>query len=289
MASRRNTFTTAFARRRWMLYLSLVMLLAVVVCGIFAPYLAPNDPNFVDFSHKLQSPSLNYPLGTDQLGRCLFSRLLYGTRVSLGLALLIVAACLLSGLLVGCLSGYAGGWIDNVIMRACDAVLAFPSLILAISLIAVWGTGWKQMAIALVIVQTVYYARFVRGLVMNLKQQTYVTAARVSGTNPVRILMRHIVPNMLPPLLVVVTLEIGWVIMDIYALSFIGLGIQAPTAEWGAMINDGKSFIRSHPRLMIAPGAVIFIMVALLNLVSDAFSEHKGFGSPLRRKTKASA
>ncbi|WP_407643490.1 ABC transporter permease [Cohnella endophytica] len=270
-----------------MLYLSLSVLLAVVVCGIFAPYLAPHDPSFVDFSHKLESPSWDYPLGTDQLGRCLFSRLLYGTRVSLGLALLIVVACLLSGLLIGCLSGYSGGWIDHAVMRVCDAVLAFPSLILAISLIAVWGAGWKQMAIALVIVQTVYYARFVRGLVINLKQQTYVTAARVCGTNPVRILMRHIVPNMLPPLLVVVTLEIGWVIMDISALSFIGLGIQAPTAEWGAMINEGKSFIRSHPRLMIAPGAMIFVMVALLNLVSDAFGENKGFGSPLRRKSKS--
>ncbi|WP_246120454.1 ABC transporter permease [Cohnella terricola] len=274
-------------RRRWVLIVSLSLLLAVVICGVLAPYLAPHDPNIVDLTHKLEGPSLTYPLGTDQLGRCLFSRLLYGTRVSLSLALVIVVACLIVGIVIGCLSGYAGGWIDNLIMRANDAILAFPSLILAIALIAIWGAGWKQMAIALVIVQAAYYVRFVRGLVISLKQQSYITAARVSGTNAYRMMIRHIIPNMLPPLLVVVTLEIGWVIMDISALSFVGLGVQAPTAEWGAMINEGKSFIRSHPRLMIAPGILIFIMVALLNLISDAVTEKKGLGSPLRRKREA--
>nr|WP_284237891.1 ABC transporter permease subunit [Paenibacillus glycanilyticus] len=258
----------------------------IVVSGLLAPWLAPHDPNLVDLSHKLQSPSFSYPLGTDQLGRCLFSRILYGTRVSLSLAMVIVLASLGVGLVIGCLSGYAGGWVDHLFMRASDAVLAFPSLILAIALIAVWGAGWKQMAIALVIILAVYYVRFVRGLVHSIKTETYILAAKVSGTSPYRMMVRHIIPNIVPPLLVVVTLEVGWVIMDISALSFVGLGVQAPTAEWGAMINDGKSFIRSHPRLMIAPGVLIFIMVALLNLISDSFSESKGFGSPLRRKLK---
>ncbi|MBB6674677.1 ABC transporter permease [Cohnella nanjingensis] len=276
------------ARRRWALILALALLLAIVVCGLLAPYLAPHDPNLVDFAHKLEGPSSDYPLGTDQLGRCLLSRLLYGTQVSLGLALLIVSSCLVLGLAIGFLAGYAGGIVDSLVMRACDAILAFPSLILAISLIAVWGAGWKQMAVALIIVQTVYYARFVRGLVNQLKQQTYIVAARVSGTSPFRMMSRHIVPNLLPPLLVVVSLEIGWVIMDISALSFVGLGVQAPMAEWGAMINEGKSFIRSHPRLMIAPGAMIFILVALLNVVGDAVGERKGAGSPLRKKAKTS-
>ncbi|MCD9020930.1 ABC transporter permease subunit [Cohnella sp. NL03-T5] len=258
----------------------------IVLSGLFAPQLAPNDPNFVDLIHKLEGPSTQFPLGTDQLGRCLFSRLLYGTRISLSLALLIVTSCLAVGLVIGSAAGYIGGKIDSLIMRICDAILAIPSLILAISLIAVWGAGWKQMAIALIIVQSVYYARFIRGMVRNIKQQNYVTAARIAGTSPLRMMTRHIIPNLLPPLFIVVTLEIGWVIMDISALSFIGLGVQSPTPEWGAMINDGKSLLRSHPRLMIVPGLMIFCMVALLNLLGEFLGERKGFTKSIRKMAK---
>ncbi|WP_409347153.1 ABC transporter permease [Paenibacillus sp. MBLB4367] len=274
------------AGRQKLIVVCILLLLVIVLAGLLAPVLAPNDPNLVDLTHKLEGPSSQYPLGTDQLGRCVLSRLLYGTQVSLSLALLIATACLIIGLALGCLAGYAGGKIDSLVMRACDAVLAIPSLILAISLIAIWGAGWKQMAVALIIVQSVYYARFIRGIVNNLKQQTYIVAARVCGTPPLRMIVRHIIPNLLPPLLIVVTLEIGWVIMDISALSFIGLGVQSPTPEWGAMINEGKSSIRSHPRLMIAPGLMIFGMVALLNTLGEALGEKKGITKSLRKMAK---
>ncbi|WP_188991525.1 ABC transporter permease [Paenibacillus nasutitermitis] len=260
-----------------------LLLSAIVLAGLCAPFLAPHDPEFVDLTNKLADPSTEFPLGTDQLGRCVLSRLLYGTQVSLSLALLIVGSCLLIGLVIGCLAGYAGGKTDSLVMRCCDAILAIPSLILAISLIAIWGAGWKQMAIALVVVQSVYYARFIRGLVSNLRQQTYIIAARVSGTSPFRLITRHIIPNLLPSLLTVVTLEIGWVIMDISALSFIGLGVQSPTPEWGAMINEGKSFIRSHPRLILTPGFVIFCVVALLNLLGEMLGEKKGMVKSFRK------
>ncbi|MCY9589897.1 nickel ABC transporter permease subunit NikC [Paenibacillus chitinolyticus] len=269
--------------RQRILFICLFFLSVIVLAGLFAPLLAPHDPNFVDLANKLKGPSAEYPLGTDHMGRCVLSRLLYGTRVSLSLALLIVSFCLLIGLVIGSLAGYAGGKLDSLIMRCCDAILAIPALILAISLIAIWGAGWKQMAIALIVVQSVYYARFIRGLVFNLKKQTFIVAARVSGTSPWRMIVRHIIPNLLPPLLTVVTLEIGWVIMDISALSFIGLGVQSPTPEWGAMINEGKSFIGTHPRLMIAPGFIIFCMVALLNLLGEAFNDKKGLVRSFRK------
>ncbi|WP_051775942.1 ABC transporter permease [Paenibacillus tyrfis] len=277
----RNRFG-ATGRHRLILICA-ILLSAIVLAGLLASLLAPNDPNLVDLTHKLEGPSGKFPLGTDQLGRCILSRLLYGTQVSLSLALLIVSSCLAIGLVIGSLAGYVGGKLDNLIMRCCDAILAFPALILAISLIAIWGAGWQQMAIALIMVQSIYYVRFIRGLVCHLKQQTYIVAARVSGTSPLRMMSRHIIPSLIPPLLTVVTLEIGWVIMDISALSFIGLGVQSPTSEWGAMINEGKSFIRSHPRLMIVPGLLIFCMVALLNLLGEALDEKKGFVKSFRK------
>ncbi|WP_369417973.1 ABC transporter permease [Cohnella mopanensis] len=268
------------------LSICMVLISIIVLSGLLAPLIAPNDPNFVDLMHKLEGPSKQFPLGTDQLGRCLLSRLLYGTRVSLSLALLIVTSCLVIGTIIGCFAGYIGGKVDGLVMRICDAILAIPSLILAISLIAIWGAGWKQMAVALIIVQSVYYARFIRGLVKNIKQQTYITAAKIAGTSTLRLMTRHIIPNLLPPLFIVVTLEIGWVIMDISALSFIGLGVQSPTPEWGAMINEGKSFLRSHPRLMIVPGVMIFCMVAILNLLGEALSERKGLSRLLPKWAK---
>ena len=143
------------------------------------------------------------------------------------------------------------------------------------------------MAIALIIVQSVYYGRFIRGLVRDLKKQNYIVAAKICGTSTFQILIRHIIPNLMPSLIVVVTLEIGWVIMDISALSFIGLGVQSPTPEWGAMINEGKSFLRSEPRLMIVPGLMIFAMVSLLNVLGEALSEKKGYTKSIRKLAKA--
>ncbi|WP_425423355.1 ABC transporter permease subunit [Shimazuella kribbensis] len=262
------------------------LLALITLAGIFAPFLAPHDPNLVDLSHKLNSPSLEFPLGTDQLGRCVLSRLLYGTRVTLSLTLLIVASCVAIALIIGSIAGYVGGLIDNILMRVCDTILSFPSFILAICLISIWGVGWQQMVFVLITIQSVYYTRFIRGLVTNLRQQNYILAAKVCGSSPFLIMIRHIIPNLLSPLVIVVTLEIGWVIMDISALSFIGLGVQSPTPEWGAMINEGKSFLLSHPRLLLAPGIMIFCVVALFNLLGETLGGKKGTTKSIRKSKK---
>ncbi len=244
--------------------------------ALFAPWIAPNDPIAVDIVNKLQPPSLEYPLGTDQLGRCNLSRILYGARISLGFAILIFISSILIGLIVGTFSGYKGGLVDQVLMRFCDGVMAFPSLILVLGLVGIFGPGLTQVIIAIMLVQWVYYARMFRGMVLSLKEQNFIAAARVSGSSQWKIIKNHIVPNILPPLVVMGTLEMGWAIMDISAMSFLGLGVQAPTPEWGAMINEGKSFIRTNPELMIYPGLFIMAVIVTFNLLGEALSERYG-------------
>ncbi|MCM3162381.1 nickel ABC transporter permease subunit NikC [Metabacillus litoralis] len=244
--------------------------------AIFAPWIAPNDPIAVNIVNKLQAPSWEYPLGTDQLGRCNLSRILYGARISLGFALLIFISSILIGLVVGTFSGYKGGWIDHVLMRFCDGVMAFPNLILVLGLVGIFGPGLTQVIIAIMLVQWVYYARMFRGMVLSLKEQNFIAAAKVSGSSQWKIIKNHIVPNVLPPLVVMGTLEMGWAIMDISAMSFLGLGVQAPTPEWGAMIHEGKSYIRTNPELMLYPGLFIMVVIVTFNLLGEALSERYG-------------
>ncbi|MFV2047713.1 MULTISPECIES: nickel ABC transporter permease subunit NikC [Bacillaceae] len=244
--------------------------------AIFAPWIAPNDPIAVNIVNKLQPPSWEYPLGTDQLGRCNLSRILYGARISLGFAILIFISSILIGLIVGTFSGYKGGWIDHVLMRFCDGVMAFPNLILVLGLVGIFGPGLTQVIIAIMLVQWVYYARMFRGMVLSLKEQNFIAAAKVSGSSQWKIIKNHIVPNVLPPLVVMGTLEMGWAIMDISAMSFLGLGVQAPTPEWGAMIHEGKSYIRTNPELMLYPGLFIMVVIITFNLLGEALSERYG-------------
>ncbi|AQX56494.1 nickel ABC transporter permease subunit NikC [Priestia flexa] len=253
-----------------------IILGILFITAIFAPFIAPNDPISVNLAHKLQSPSFEYPLGTDHLGRCTFSRLLYGARISLGFATLIFVSSLVIGLLVGAFSGYKGGWIDQFLMRLCDGIMAFPSLILVLGLVGILGPGLSQVVFALILVQWAYYARMFRGMVLSLKEQNFIAAAKVSGSSQWKIIRKHIIPNVLPPLAVMGTLEMGWAIMDISAMSFLGLGVQPPTPEWGAMIHEGKSYIRTNPELMLYPGLAIMLVVVTFNLLGEALSERYG-------------
>lgn len=250
-----------------------VMLVTLFLLAIFAPWVAPHDPVAVQLTNKLQPPSWAYPFGTDHLGRCTFSRVLYGARISLGFAALIFVSALGIGFIVGMIAGYKGGWVDYVLMRICDGVAAFPSLLLALGFVGIMGPGLKQVILALILVQWVYYARIIRGMVLSLKEQQYITAARISGSSQWTIIKKHMVPNVLPPLAVLGTLEIGWAIMDISAMSFLGLGVQPPTPEWGAMIHEGKSYIRTNPELMIYPGLMIMLAVVSFNVVGEALSD----------------
>ncbi|MBT2734589.1 nickel ABC transporter permease subunit NikC [Bacillus sp. ISL-7] len=253
-----------------------IVLGILFIITLLAPWIAPNDPIAVNLVYKLQPPSWEFPLGTDHLGRCNLSRLLYGGRISLGFAMLIFISSLTIGLIIGTFSGYKGGWVDQVLMRFCDGVMAFPSLILILGLVGIFGPGLSQVILALMLVQWVYYARMFRGMVLSLKEQNFIAAAKISGSSQGKIIKNHIVPNVLPPLVVMGTLEMGWAIMDISAMSFLGLGVQPPTAEWGAMIHEGKSYIRTNPELMLFPGLMIMLVIVNFNLLGEALSERYG-------------
>lgn len=253
-----------------------VILAVLFLLSIMAPWIAPHDPVQVNLAIKLQSPSWDYPLGTDQLGRCNLSRLLYGSRISLGFASLIFISSLLIGLLIGTFAGYKGGIIDQVLMRFCEGVMAFPTLVLVLGLVGIFGPGLPQVILAMIMVQWVYYARMFRGMVLSLRERNFITAAKISGSSQWTIIRRHIVPNVLPPIVVMGTLEIGWAIMDIAAMSFLGLGVQPPSPEWGSMIHEGKSYIRSNPELMLYPGIMILIIVVIFNILGEALSERFG-------------
>ncbi|MDN7245537.1 nickel ABC transporter permease subunit NikC [Planococcus shenhongbingii] len=261
------------AKKQPAIILCSVILLAFFLAAILAPWISPHDPIQVNLALKLIPPSLDYPLGTDHLGRCNLSRLLYGSRVSLGFASLIFIASLGFGLLVGTVAGYRGGLVDSILMRFCEGVMAFPNLVLVLGIVGLLGPGLWQMVLALMMVQWVYYARMIRNMIVGMKQQNFILAARISGSTTGKIIRRHMIPNVLPPILVMGTLEMGWAIMDISALSFLGLGIQPPTPEWGAMIHEGKGFIRSQPELMLYPGLMILFVVISFNVLGESLSE----------------
>jgi nickel transport system permease protein len=256
-----------------LILISGVIIFLMTLLALFAPYLAPNDPNLVDITHKLQGPSWDYPLGTDHLGRCILSRLIYGTQVSLGSAFLVMSLTMTISVIVGTYAGYKGGFIDNLFMRICDVLLAFPSLFLALALIGILGPGLVNLIHAMVLAQWVFYARVIRGIVLSVKEQNFVLAARVSGTSSLVIIIRHILPVILSQIVVLASIDIGGIILSISGLSFLGLGIQPPSAEWGMMINDSKAFFRSHPSLMLYPGMMILMVVMAFNVFGDALRD----------------
>lgn len=267
--------------RKWFKGERAIIICTVVVLFFFAvtllaPWLAPHDPVKVNLLQKLQDPSLEHWLGTDHLGRDNLSRLIYGARVSIGFATVIFLSSLVIGVVVGSVAGYLGGWVDSLLMRLCEGIMAFPNLVLVLGIVGIFGPGLMQVLLALMLVQWVYYARICRNMVVSLKERNFIAAARISGSSSWRIIRKHIIPNVQRPIVVMGTLEMGWAIMDISALSFLGLGIQPPNAEWGAMIHEGTSYIRSHPELMIYPGLLILVVVITFNVLGEALSERYG-------------
>ncbi|MBV1770172.1 MAG: ABC transporter permease subunit, partial [Candidatus Desulforudis sp.] len=214
-----------------------------------------------------------FPLGTDHLGRCILSRLIYGTQVSLPIAGLTLAVIILIGIPIGILSGYCGGRVDNIIMRVVDVLLAFPSLVLALVIAGMLGPGLINVLIALASVWWVEYARFVRAIVLSVKAKEFVLAARASGTSDVGIMTRHILPDVLSPVIVLATLDMGKLILVISGLSFLGLGAQPPAPEWGAMLNDGRPYLQVAPQLMLYPGLAIMTVVLAFNLLGDGLRD----------------
>lgn len=252
---------------RW--WFSLV-LLAFILAAIFAPLISPYDPLAYHPALTAQPPTWTHLLGTDSLGRDLLSRIIYGTRVSLSVGLISILLGGLTGTLLGMLAAYFKSWVDQLIAIVVDALLAFPSLLLALALIAALGPSLINLAIALAIVRVPIYARLARGQTLQVVSQDYIMAAHSAGTRTSKILLRHVLPNIFAPLLVQATISVSLAILDESIFSFLGLGAQPPTPEWGAMINDAQTFLASDPWMMFGPALAIVLVLVSLNLVGDA-------------------
>ncbi len=250
-----------------------VLLAIFVIAAIIAPLIAPYDPLAITLKDSLTPPSWTHPLGTDHLGRDTLTRILFGARYSLGAAGAVVAIVMVIGIAVGIVAGYYGGWVDEVTMRAVDTVLAFPSIILALVVAGLLGPGLRNLVLAMVVVRWADFARVVRSQVLSLREQDFILAARAVGASDWRIMARHLLPNTLGPVIVLTTLDMGKVILAISGLSFIGLGVQPPAPEWGAMLNYGRSYIQTAPLLMFFPGVAIALVVLAANLLGDALRD----------------
>ncbi len=260
-------------RRKRMAVAGIVILSALVVTAIFAPWIAPYDPNKMDLAAGVQSPSPEHILGTDELGRDLLSRLIYGSRVSLTVGLIVVGIAGSIGVTLGAISGYYGGAVDQIIMRLVDVIYAFPFLVLAIAVVAIVGPSLTNMMIVLGCVSWIGYARLVRGLVLSLREEEFTKAAQVVGVRDWQIIFRHILPNCLGVVIVQATFGVAIAILAASGLSFLGMGAQPPTAEWGAMLTTAKKHMRNHPTLAVAPGVAIMITVLSINFVGDALRD----------------
>ncbi|MCU0493960.1 MAG: ABC transporter permease [Chloroflexaceae bacterium] len=253
--------------------MGLVLVATLVLLALLAPWLAPHNPNQQHRGQRLAPPSAEFPLGTDNLSRDLLSRLLYGARLSLGATLLATVVIVLIGVLVGALAGYMGGLVDSVLMRIVDTLLAFPGLLLALAIVGMLGPGLTNAIIAVVLVGWADYARIVRGVVLSTREQPYIEAAVALGVRPPAIVLRHVLPNALGPIIVLASLEMGALILTLAGLSFIGLGAQPPTAEWGAMLDQGRAFFQRAPQLMLYPGLLITLAVLGFNLLGDGLRD----------------
>ncbi|MFJ1572793.1 MULTISPECIES: nickel ABC transporter permease subunit NikC [Pseudomonas] len=260
-------------RLRWSLAAGALLVSLLVLLAVFGQWLAPHDPDLIDVGQRLQPASMSHWLGTDHLGRDLLSRLIVGTRLSLGSVLLTLSLVLALGLLVGGVAGFVGGKLDLLLMRLCDMFMTFPTLVLAFFFVTLLGTGLTNVIVAIALSHWAWYARMVRGLVIAQRGREYLLAARLAGASRWSRLRQHVVPNIAGPLLVLATMDIGHMMLHVSGLSFLGLGVTPPTAEWGVMINDAKEFIWTHPQLLLWPGLMIFFSVMAFNLLGDALRD----------------
>lgn len=251
----------------------LMLVLLVILVAVFAPVIAPHDPNQQFAGKRFAKSSLDFPLGTDALGRDMLSRLVYGARPSIGSAALATLAIALIGITLGSIAGYVGGWTDDVIMRVVEVLLAMPSLLVALALVGILGASLENVILGAVLAWWAGYARLVRSLVLEIRERPYVEAAVAVGVQTPRILARHILPNILGPVIVLVSLEMGTLILIIAGLNFLGLGVQPPTAEWGAMLNQGRAYFQLVPEQMVFPGLAITLTVLGFNLLGDGLRD----------------
>ncbi|HKI57279.1 MAG TPA: ABC transporter permease [Trueperaceae bacterium] len=248
--------------------IGLVVLIVLVLAAVLAPYVSPANPDSMSFT-MLEAPSWHHPFGTDDLGRDLLSRVIYGARVSLFVGVATVASSMLLGVVMGVLAGYYGGWLDTIIMRYIDLQWAFPNFIIAVYLVAVFGAGLSNVIIAIALAFLDDFARIARGMVLTIRELDYVEGARALGASDLRLMLRHILPNSMAPLIVQATVSVSYAILAEAGLSFLGLGVKASTPTWGLILSDGRSFITRAWWLGIFPGVAIMVTVLSINFFGD--------------------
>ena len=250
-----------------------VLVAAVIIAAVFGPWLAPHHPEAMTLTERLRPPSPAHPFGTDDYGRDLLSRVLTGARISIEVAVIVLSLSVALGTILGAVAGLAGGIVDEVTMRVTDLFLAFPVLILAAAIAATLGGNLTTTTIALAAVYWPWYARLVRGQVLSLREREYVLASRTFGASPWWLIRRHLLPNVMPLVIIQVSLDVGYVILATSSLSFLGLGAQAPTAEWGAMLTDARAFIRDSWWYATFPGLALATTVFAFNLLGDGLRD----------------
>jgi peptide/nickel transport system permease protein len=267
----RRIFKVMFSR--WVVIIGAVIILLLILTAIFAPLLTPYEPNKVNLEDSLQKPSSQHLLGTDKIGRDVLTRILYGSRIALLVGVVAVTASGALGMFLGLLAGYFGGWVETIIMRITDAIMSLPPLVLMLAIAVMMGGGVTTVLIALGVALMPTYTRLMCGQVLSAKENDYVMAAKVIGASNIRVMFRHLVPNVFPPLLVLITLDLGFAILTEASLSFLGIGINPPTATWGSMVSDGQRYLLTHPILSMSPGLAIVLVVLGFNLVGDGLRD----------------
>jgi peptide/nickel transport system permease protein len=262
-----------YLKRNKLAIMGLTIILSLILISIIAPLIAPHDPLDQNLDNRLLEPCGEYPLGTDDLGRCILSRIIYGTRISLEIGIIVVGITSGFGVVLGGFAGYYGGILDEIIMRLVDIMLSFPGIILALAIAGALGPSLFNVMLALTFVHWTSYARVVRGSVLSVKEKEFVESVRALGANNLYIMTHHILPNVIAPVIVMATLGMGHVILSAAALSFLGLGAQPPIPEWGAMLNSGRAFMRTAPSLTIFPGLAIMITVLAFNFLGDGLRD----------------
>jgi peptide/nickel transport system permease protein len=259
--------------RRWVVVFGLAVILLIIVTAIFAPLLAPHNPYSKNLAGRLQGPSWDHPLGTDSLGRDTLSRIIYGSRTALEVGVVAIGLAAVIGMTLGLLAGYFGGFVYMIIMRLTDALMSFPLIIEALVLAVLLGGGLGNIMIAIGISLSSIYCRLTCGVVLTVKQNDYIMAARAIGASNLRIMLGHILINSFPPLIVLITLNMGGAILAAAGLSYLGVGIAPPGADWGAMVSDGYQYLLTNPLLAVAPGIAIMLLVFAFNIVGDGLRD----------------
>ena len=263
-------------RRDWLSLVSIVVVLVFILAAIFAPLLTPypeQGRGVPDIARKLEAPSREHPMGTDRLGRDILARILFGGRTSLSLGFLVVGIAVVIGLPLGAAAGYFGGWVDEVIMRITDVFLSFPPMLLAIAITAALGPSFFNSMLAISIVWWPWYTRIVRAQTLSIKERAYIEAARGIGVKSFTIITRHVLPNVITPVLVQITIDIGAAILTGAVLSFLGLGVQPPTADWGKMVDVGRTYMLVAPWNATFPGLCLFLVALSMNLFGDGIRD----------------